>query len=72
MNLLDTDPVTNDEQLVCEALVREIGKAKRWTAVVEAWKALLKVRHMADELKSERRTLGPCTAEQMPQAKNRA
>jgi hypothetical protein len=32
--------------LVCEALVREIYHAKRWTAIVEAWMALLSVREM--------------------------
>jgi len=42
-----------EESLVCEALVREIALAKRWSAVIEAWDALLKVRRMAKDLKSE-------------------
>ena len=39
--------------LVCEALVREIRLASRWSAVVEAWKALLHVRRMAKGLIEE-------------------
>ena len=39
---------SNEGQLICEALVREIGQAKRWLAVVEAWQALLHVRRMED------------------------
>lgn len=43
----------NEEALICEALVREIGRATRWKAVVEAWDALLSVRRMAEELRKE-------------------
>ena len=43
-----------DESLICEALVREIGRATRWTAIVEAWEALMYVRLMAAAMASER------------------
>ena len=39
--------------LVCEALVREILHANRWSAVEEAWRALLKVRRLSNVLISE-------------------
>lgn len=42
-----------DADLVCEALVREIGRAKRWQSVEEAWLALLHSRRMAKELDDE-------------------
>jgi len=36
-----------EEALVCEALVREIGQATRWSAALDAWNALMHVRKMA-------------------------
>ena len=42
-----------EESLICEALVREISKAQRWMSIVEAWQALLHVRHMAKSLHDE-------------------
>jgi len=42
------DTIVNERDLICEALVREIRDASRWSAVVEAWDALLKVRRMAN------------------------
>jgi len=30
--------------LICEALVREMYQSRRWTAIVEAWQALMHVR----------------------------
>lgn len=43
-----------ESEQVCEALVREIANAKRWTAVVDAWKALLNVRRMTRDMEAER------------------
>jgi hypothetical protein len=59
--------IENQESLICEALVREIGAASRWCAVVEAWEALLHVRIMAKNMKAEFKHLnpdsgGPCEA----------
>lgn len=42
-----------EADLVCEALVREIGRAGRWSAIVEAWEALLTVRHMQRQRERE-------------------
>lgn len=39
--------------LVQEELVRQIRNAKRWSAVVEAWEALIKVRWMANNMIKE-------------------
>lgn len=44
------DTIVNQRDLICEALVREIRDASRWSAVVEAWDALLKVRRMSKQL----------------------
>ncbi|KKK70860.1 hypothetical protein LCGC14_2919720 [marine sediment metagenome] len=48
-------PLTKEESLVCEALVREIGRADRWSAVMDGWEALLHVRHMASAMHIEAR-----------------
>ena len=48
-------PLAKEESLVCEALVREIGRAQRWSAVMDGWEALLRVRHMADAMHVEAR-----------------
>ena len=42
-----------DLSLICEALVREISHAQRWSAIEEAWEALLHVRRFVKEMKSE-------------------
>lgn len=42
-----------ESQLVREALVREIRDATRWSAIMEAWGALLNTRRKADALISE-------------------
>jgi NAD-specific glutamate dehydrogenase len=52
--------IANEEALVCEALVREIGRADRWSAVTEAWDALLHVRRMGESLRAEVERLQPC------------
>ena len=49
-------PREKEESLVCEALVREIGKADRWSAVMDGWHALLHVRHMASAMHMEAAT----------------
>ena len=49
--------VESEESLICEALVREIGKAKRWSAIIDAWQALLYVRLKAKELQKEYKKL---------------
>ena len=46
-----------DPSLICEALVREIRDAQRWSAVEEAWQALLNVRRMSREMAWERNHL---------------
>ncbi len=54
-----------ESQLIREALVREIRDADRWSAVIEAWEALLTVRIKADALIQEEETLhGPYTDEE--------
>ena len=45
--------IQNEEDLICEALVREIGRASRWSARVEAWQALLSTRHEGKCLRQE-------------------
>ena len=52
MNINDAKTQT-ESQLVREALVREIRDAPRWSAVIEAWHALLSVRRKADALLKE-------------------
>ena len=46
-------PLTKEEALICETLVREIGRAGRWSAVLEGFNALLHVRHMAASMHIE-------------------
>jgi hypothetical protein len=41
--------IQREEDLICEALVREIGGASRWSARVEAWEALLSTRREGGE-----------------------
>ena len=54
--------IENEEALICEAIVREIGLATRWSAIYEAWHALLHVRLMAKQMKEElNRLKGPAT-----------
>ena len=43
-----------NESVICEALVREISYAGRWSAVENAWRALLHVRAMAESLSQEK------------------
>lgn len=45
--------VQRDEDLICEALVREIDRASRWTARVEAWQALVSTRHRGQCLRAD-------------------
>lgn len=45
--------VTEEEDLICKALVKEIGRTSTWLGVVEAWQALLRVRRMARGLQVE-------------------
>jgi len=54
----------NETELVCEALVREIGRAKRWQAVVGAWHALLNVRRMSKAMAEEHELLSETTTEE--------
>ena len=49
--------IEQESQLVREALVREIRDASRWSAVSEAWHALLHVRQMSEELIKEQKML---------------
>ena len=41
-------------QLIQEALVKRIRDADRWSAVTEAWEALLKVQRMEKDMRTER------------------
>ncbi len=45
--------IIREADLVCEALVREINRASRWSHVLDAWRALLNVRRIEDELVKE-------------------
>jgi len=45
--------IQREEDLICEALVREIGGASRWSARVEAWEALLSTRREGESLRRE-------------------
>lgn len=45
--------IAREASLIQEELVRQIREADRWSAVVEAWQALLKVRRMAESLEAE-------------------
>lgn len=50
-----------EADLICKALVKEIGRAPTWLGVVEAWQSLLRVRRMARELRKEHeQCLGMC------------
>jgi hypothetical protein len=49
------DKLEGEIALVCEALVREIGMATRWCAVMDAWQALLHVRLISKDMLSELR-----------------
>ncbi|KKL65499.1 hypothetical protein LCGC14_2154390 [marine sediment metagenome] len=42
-----------EADLICNALVNEIGRTPTWLGVVEAWRALLRVRRMARGLRTE-------------------
>lgn len=46
-------PFQDEADLIAEALVREIASAQRWSAVVDAWNALLRVRHMSRQMLEE-------------------
>jgi len=41
--------------VICEAIVRELGNCKRWSAVQEAHRALLNVRRMQKQLSDEQK-----------------
>ena len=56
------DKIEKKESLICECLVREIIRAKRWSAVEEAWQAILKVRLMGKQLRKELGELFPSAA----------
>jgi len=47
------EDIQREEDLICEALVREIGRAPRWIARVQAWQALLSTRDAGKELREE-------------------
>jgi len=46
-------PLADEESLVCEALVREIAHATRWSAVIDGYNALGHVRLMASGMHRE-------------------
>ena len=47
--------LADEEAVICETLVREIGRAQRWSAVVEGFNALLHVRRTAHSMHVEAR-----------------
>lgn len=51
----------NEADLICEALVKEIGRGGRWCAIVEAWQALLTVRRISKNMDDERAHLTGAT-----------
>ena len=58
--------IQTEEDLICEALVREIGRASRWSARVEAWQALLSTRREGESLRREREHLNNGVASSSP------
>ncbi len=46
-------PLMKEEALVCEALVREMARATRWSAILDAFNALGHVRIMAGNMHRE-------------------
>jgi hypothetical protein len=61
--------IQREEDLICEALVREIGRASRWSARVEAWRALLSTRREGESLRREQEHLADNTASSSPNAR---
>ena len=59
-------PLAEEESLICEALVREIGMAQRWSAVLDGFNALLHVRHMAAPMHLEARQFQEADDRQRP------
>ena len=49
--------IENEADLIVEALVKEIARGCRWSAMVEAWQAILTVRRIAGNLEAERKHL---------------
>jgi hypothetical protein len=49
--------IQTEEDLICEALVREIGRANRWSARVDAWEALLATRREGESLRQEQKEI---------------
>ena len=48
-----------EENLICEALIREIPRLERWSAIVEVWQALIWVRKRGTYLKGEFKRIYP-------------
>jgi len=46
----------HDANLVGESLCREISNAKRWSHVMDAWRALVNMRRLQDNLRNSDRT----------------
>jgi hypothetical protein len=44
---------TPDADIVAEAILREMARAKRWQTVGTAWEALLNIRRMYDSMLEE-------------------
>lgn len=61
--------IQTEEDLICEALVREIGRASRWSARVEAWTALLSTRREGENLRREQEHLTDKTTSSAPNAR---
>lgn len=59
--------IANEADLICEALVKEIAAGGRWSAVVEAWQALLTVRRMSRDMEAEHKHLSGAGSQAMTQ-----
>ena len=46
-------PLAKEESLICEALVKEMGRATRWSAVLDVFNTLGHVRLMAANMHRE-------------------
>lgn len=54
MSQLNQPPYPADEEAICAALVKEIGRHNSWEDKTQAWQALLAVRMAAKSMREER------------------
>lgn len=56
-------PLAKEESLICEALVREMALATRWSAILDAFNALGHVRIMAGNMHREAKVMADAALE---------